>query len=74
MISGASSHTILMDATRTYVIIGHGYGGSTIRAGTDANNLAASKPLREVIVNLTPDEPRHDVVLDLSRVRLSPSR
>jgi hypothetical protein len=71
-VSSATTSQIMMDATRTYVIIGHGYGRYIIRAGTNANNPAASKPLREVIVNLTPDQPRHDVVLDLSRVRLSP--
>lgn len=62
---------ILMDATRTYVIIGQGYGRYVIRAGTDAGNPSDSKPLVEIVVNLTPEEPRQDVVLDVSKAPLT---
>jgi hypothetical protein len=64
---------VMMDATRTYVIVGKGYGRYVIRAGTDASDPAKSKTLAEAAVNLTAVEPRQEIVLDLSHVVLTPT-
>jgi hypothetical protein len=57
-----------MDATRTYAIIGQGLGRYVIRAGTDSVDTSSSKVLAEVVVTLTPDEPRKDVVLEIPKL------
>ena len=61
---------IFMDKTRTYFISGKGYGTYTIRADSDAGDAAGSQPLFETVVNVTPEEPYQEVVVDLSNVHL----
>ena len=64
--SGAgNTRQLPMDATRTYVIVGHGLGRYVIRAGTDSLDARNSKQLVEIVVTLTPDESRKDVVLKI---------
>jgi hypothetical protein len=70
--TAGGSFQVPMDATRTYVILGHGYGRYLIRVGTDALSASQSRTLTEAIVNLTPNEPRQDIVLDVSAAALTP--
>jgi hypothetical protein len=64
--SGAGSmHQLPMDATRTYLIVGHGFGRYEIRVGTDAIDPRTSRKIAELVVFLTPDEPRKDIVLEI---------
>ena len=64
---------IFMDKSQTYFIAGQGYGRYTIRAGSDAGDPADSKPLLEMVVNVTAEEPYQEVVVDLSNVQLLPT-
>jgi hypothetical protein len=62
------SKQVRMDATRTHVVIGQGFGLYKIQAMSDTGDPSDSVALAGITVNVTPDEPRHEVTLKVPKV------